>query len=310
MTVKFSVVIPVHNREKLVPATIDSVLAQTFTDYETIVVDDGSTDRTLEVLQSYGTRIKSVCQANQGPEVARSRGAALASGEYLVFLDSDDLLLPWALDTYNCVARQPVAPALILAAMFYCAEGEVLPKTPAGGGTITVRTYPDFLSKDVTVGVSCSMIIVARAAFQRAGGLRQSTPTTFHMDTYDMLLRFGTCGPCVIVKEPATVAYRTHGSNTRLDVERMVAGALAVARAERQGQYPGGGRRRLARYACIGGMAGCWSWYALKACRFGTAFKLLAASSPMVMAAVLKRLWVRCRAATPALRLNCAGTAK
>ena len=59
---RFSVVVPVHNREKLVGATIDSVLAQTFRDFELIVVDDGSTDGTPELLRSYGTKIRTMRQ--------------------------------------------------------------------------------------------------------------------------------------------------------------------------------------------------------------------------------------------------------
>ena len=66
----FSVVIASYNREKYIRQTIDSVLSQTFKDYEIIVVDDGSTDRTKNILQSYGTRIKIIYQVNQG---SRSR---------------------------------------------------------------------------------------------------------------------------------------------------------------------------------------------------------------------------------------------
>ena len=105
MKIRFSVLIPAYNIEKYIRQTIDSVLAQSFTDYEVIVIDDGSTDQTPQLLESYGTRIKVIRQSNQGPEAARNKAAALAQGEYLAMLDHDDLLLPCALATYDQIIR-------------------------------------------------------------------------------------------------------------------------------------------------------------------------------------------------------------
>jgi len=79
-----------------------------------------------------------------------------------------------------------------------------------------VIKYSDFLAKDVTISVSCSNIVIKKDIFEREGGLlRSSTPETFHMDTFDMLLRFGVLGPCVIVKKPVTVGYRSHVGNVK-----------------------------------------------------------------------------------------------
>ena len=96
---KVSVVIPTYNRQRLVQDTIDSVLRQTFGDLELIVIDDGSTDDTRRVLQDrYGTRIRYVYQENQGESAARNHGIALAGGEYVAFVDSDDLWHPQKLE--------------------------------------------------------------------------------------------------------------------------------------------------------------------------------------------------------------------
>lgn len=89
-----SVIIPTYNREKYVTKAIDSVLAQTYTDYEIIVVDDGSTDNTKEVMELYMDRIRYIYQENARVSVARNTGIKIAKGEWLAFLDSDDEWLP------------------------------------------------------------------------------------------------------------------------------------------------------------------------------------------------------------------------
>jgi glycosyltransferase involved in cell wall biosynthesis len=92
MNPKVSVVIPTYNRATTVPRAIESVLAQTVTDLEVIVVDDGSSDDTGKVLgQRFGDRIRYYPQVNQGASVARNRGVEQARGEWIAFLDSDDL---------------------------------------------------------------------------------------------------------------------------------------------------------------------------------------------------------------------------
>jgi glycosyltransferase involved in cell wall biosynthesis len=92
MDPKVSVVIPTYNRAGIVPRAIESVLAQTVTDLEVIVVDDGSSDDTGKTLEEmFGDRIRYFAQVNQGASVARNRGIEEARGEWIAFLDSDDL---------------------------------------------------------------------------------------------------------------------------------------------------------------------------------------------------------------------------
>ncbi len=91
---KISVVIPVYNRGNFVRESIDSVLTQTFQDFEVIAIDDGSTDHSLSVLQSYGSKIKVLTQVNQGQGIARNFGIEHARGDFIAFLDSDDLWEP------------------------------------------------------------------------------------------------------------------------------------------------------------------------------------------------------------------------
>ncbi len=93
-----SVVIPTYNRADLLNAAIQSVLAQTFTDYEIIVVDDGSTDHTAQVAAAYGDQVSYIQQKNAGPAAARNKGVEAAQGVFIAFLDSDDLFNPEKLE--------------------------------------------------------------------------------------------------------------------------------------------------------------------------------------------------------------------
>ena len=93
-----SVIIPTYNHAKYVCRAIDSVLEQTYTHYEIIVVDDGSTDNTQEVLEPYMKQIKYIYQENKGLSASRNTGIRVAKGDYLQFLDADDTILPQGLD--------------------------------------------------------------------------------------------------------------------------------------------------------------------------------------------------------------------
>lgn len=87
---KFSIIIPVYNVEKYIKRCLDSVFNQTYKDYEIIVVNDGTKDNSMEIVQKYPVKI--VNQKNQGLSVARNTGVKHATGKYLVFLDSDDYI--------------------------------------------------------------------------------------------------------------------------------------------------------------------------------------------------------------------------
>lgn len=94
MTNLVSVIIPCYNAEQWLNEAIDSVLGQTYPQIEIIVIDDGSSDRSLEVVKSYGERVIWRSQKNQGANTARNAGFSLASGNYIQYLDADDYLLP------------------------------------------------------------------------------------------------------------------------------------------------------------------------------------------------------------------------
>lgn len=100
--IRVSVVIPVFNAKKFISETIESVVAQTYPHWELVVVDDGSTDGTSEILKKYkkmlSTKMRIITQKNCGVSIARNRGIAISKGEYIAFLDHDDLWLPEKLE--------------------------------------------------------------------------------------------------------------------------------------------------------------------------------------------------------------------
>ena len=102
-----SVIIPLYNKESAVERSVKSVLSQTYQNLELIVVDDGSTDNSLDVVKRIqDDRIIIIEQENGGPSKARNTGVRHAKGEWIVFLDADDELLPRALDYFSKLVKE------------------------------------------------------------------------------------------------------------------------------------------------------------------------------------------------------------
>lgn len=284
---RFSIVIPSYNCRRYVGLAIDSVLSQSYGDYEILVVDDGSTDGATEILESYDSRITLIRQPNLGAEVARTRGVTAASGEYIVLLDHDDLLFPKALATYDRLVDVLNAPAVILGAVERIQGSDSLPASD-DDGSIEYLEFPDYLSRDVPVSLTCSQLVLKRSVALATGAFR-SEATAWPFDIPDMMLKLGTRGPFIILRHPPTVAYRQHSTNTVRQVDYLIESSSCLARFERQGEYPGGAARRFDRYACIGTMALFWAVQGLKRRRYQTAIGLLRDSAPMILAGVIKR---------------------
>lgn len=107
--IKFTIVTPVYNREKVIGRSITSVLKQSFKEFEVIVIDDGSSDNTLKIVESYESDMRLrilVNDCNRGVNYSRNRGISAATGEYIIFLDSDDNFFEEALvEVYNCISK-------------------------------------------------------------------------------------------------------------------------------------------------------------------------------------------------------------
>jgi len=161
-----SVVIPAYNAERYLGETLDSVLAQTYRDFEVVVVDDGSTDSTRDIVASYGEPVRCIEQANAGPSAARNHGVREARGEAVAFVDSDDLWMPEKL-----AHQMPLFDAEGRVGLVY-SEAE---RMASDGSPIptTRRTKPQgdvFLDLLVKNHCPTSAVVVRRECFLAAGG--------------------------------------------------------------------------------------------------------------------------------------------
>lgn len=223
-----SVVIPAFNAAWCVRKAVDSVLAQTYRDFELIVVDDGSTDDTPQVLAQYGDAIHVVRQSNRGMGGARNAGIRAATGEFLAFLDSDDWWLPQKLERQVALMRQsPKVGFSSCAARVQDPEGrEVnLWKCPGWKGAFIVHLF----SSGADVPGSSSAVIARRQLVLDAGGFDESLRGA---EDPDLWMRLAAVTDYACLDDPMTVVLRRPGSVSR-NREAMRGAAIKVLRKNR-----------------------------------------------------------------------------
>jgi hypothetical protein len=247
LTPLFSIIIPAYNRAGLIEIALRSVLAQRRDDLEIIVVDDGSTDATLEVLGAYGDRIRVLRQANKGPGAARNAGLAAATGEYAAFLDSDDVWLPWTSATYKRVIDQHNHPAFIAGKPFiFENETDQLPDKPADP---TVEVFPDYYaSGDQWRWYSASSFVMRRDLLLAAGGFIDDW---VNAEDADAAMRMGVGPGFVQITSPYTFGYRKHGESAMANMTRTLQGIGRLVDQEEAGYFPGGPQRAMERRRII-----------------------------------------------------------
>ena len=244
---QFSVIIPTYNRAALLRATLDSVLAQTFKDYEVLVVDDGSTDDTASIAADYGRNVCFLCQRNRGPGAARNLGARNATGQYLAFLDSDDLWFPWTLETYRQVIMKHREPAFLAGKPLQFHEDREW--RAAIMGAAETRAFPDYLaSSNDWPWWGASSFVVHRDAFLGAGGF---TDEPVNGEDADLALRLGTLPGFVQITNPSTFAYREHEVSIMKNLPKTLKGIWLGVNAELAGKYPGGESRARERWQIL-----------------------------------------------------------
>lgn len=209
---KVTVVIPVYNGERYIRATLESVFAQTYQNYEIICVDDGSKDGSVTILGSYAERIQVIRQANMGQAGARNAGVKRGTGTYVALLDQDDLWYPWKLE--HQVALLEAHPEAVMAHcdMDWIDEaGNVIQRNRVSAARMSA---PKGLTMTQVFGwdpcIYPSTTLIRKAAFERVGGFDPEIP--WYGEDIDLMLRLREEGQFLFLEEAGT-QYRKHSSN-------------------------------------------------------------------------------------------------
>ncbi len=215
-----SVVIPTYNYGRFIAGAIESAMGQTLTPSEIIVVDDGSTDDTAEVVKAFGDKVTYLQQDNAGVCAARNRGVAESCGELIAFLDADDLWEPAKLDKQLAKFREDPMIGLVHCGVreFDSATGETL-KTNLDGEEGWVADDL-LLWEKPAVNVQGTVIMVKREAFDAVGGfdIRQKVG-----EDWDFCYRVARLFKVGFVAEPL-VNYRRHSASAVHNVTEMERG--------------------------------------------------------------------------------------
>jgi glycosyltransferase involved in cell wall biosynthesis len=203
--VKVSVVIPVHNCERYVREAIDSVLNQTYKDVEVIVINDGSTDKTEEMLREYGDKIGWKSQENKGQASAVNEGFRMAKGEYIAYLDADDVCLPERFDNQVRYLDDHGDVGLVYSDCYQIDEyGKIV-------RTIRSRPHDKFVLLQGNY-VARSAVMHRRECLNAVGLFDESITGD---DDWDMWIRISEEFGMGYIGKPL-MGYRVHGANISL----------------------------------------------------------------------------------------------
>ena len=202
-----SAIVATYNRADVVSQAIESILGQTYENMEVIIVDDGSTDGTDDMLRKFGSRIRILRQQNAGPSAARNRGLAAAKGEIISFLDSDDIWLPAKTErqvallqrtgnSVGCCVCNAVLKSRNQPALTSFENSLLNPSEEEGLWLNAPRVLMHrFMLFNQTVAVRREMLA-------KIGGFDESLR---YMEDYDLALQLSLLGPFAFIKEPLVI---------------------------------------------------------------------------------------------------------
>lgn len=227
---KVSVIIPVYNGEKYIRNAIDSVINQTYRNFEIVVANDGSTDNTVEILKEYGDKIRWKSQENKGPASAKKFGTSMAKGEYLAYLDSDDMFLPDKLKQQVDYLDKHPEVGLVYSGYYQVDEKGEIVKLISCNKKKALLIQQNYVP---TSGVMCR-----RECIDNVGVFDEDLGSNYD---WDMWLRISEKYPIHCISKPL-FKYRVHGENisltrsNRLDYERKVKILLLEKAYQRRGE--------------------------------------------------------------------------
>lgn len=209
---QISVIIPVYNGDRYIVQALESILNQTYSATEIIIIDDGSTDNTHQVLQSYEKQVRYIYQENQGVSVARNHGIELSQCEFIAFLDADDVFLPDKLAIQLAIfAENPELSIVQSGWRRINQNGETL---------IDVEPWKQIPKLDLESWLrwkpfgTMGTLMFRRESLQQVGGFEAGLT---HAEDVDLVLRLCLNGCQSDWLRQPTVCYRQHDRNTMRD---------------------------------------------------------------------------------------------
>lgn len=248
---RVSVIIPTYNRADLLAEAIDSVLGQSFQDFELLAVDDGSTDNTAELVASYGPPVRYIYQENRGQGAARNAGLQTARGEYVAFLDSDDLWEPKKLALQVATLDEKRECSLVYSDAYFF-DGKTRQRQYLFSRLC--RPYEGHVAREL---LHCNFIasptpLLRRSVFELVGGFDERRPQLG--EDWDLWLRVAAQAPIALVPE-VLAGYRQHEVTTINSYSPLIIhdkSMSVIARAaERSPTLYGQWRNEAAAQLCI-----------------------------------------------------------
>ena len=224
MNVKVTVIIPTHNCQTYLGEAIESVFRQTLNAWELIIVDDGSTDATPEIVRKYllDRRVKYVFQEHKGLPAARNRGLFHSKGETIQFLDADDLVHPEKLERQTrLLEAHPEIDGVISGHLFF--KGDV----SKGWGVRCCAKGKTDIRKELLKGnfIVVNAPLVRKRAIVNVGGFDESLTST---EDWDLWLRISSAGSVLITHEEELAYVRVHGNRMTSDTTNIHLGRYEV----------------------------------------------------------------------------------
>jgi glycosyltransferase involved in cell wall biosynthesis len=215
MTPKVSICIPTYNRKDYLKETIESVFAQTYKDYEVVIVDDGSTDGTAEMLNNIDLPIRCYWQENSGDAAARNKLIKLAQGEFITFIDSDDLLMHDAVERMMNVMEAEGGEVIVYGPYLRIDQnGNVF-------GKFKTKLYSGHITKYLFQNIfvySCGSMF-QKKVLETANGFDTSLPVC---SDYDLWLRLSLKHRFIALPEPTFKRRRHTGNLSALSIENRI----------------------------------------------------------------------------------------
>ena len=181
MSKQVSVIVPVYNAEQYIERCLDSIFRQTFQDFEIIATNDGSTDRSLDILKRYSDKLVILSQKNRGVSSARNRGIQAASGKYIAFIDSDDC---WHLDKLKVQHRLMEQNSEVVAC--YTGNTRALDQLASDISTEEPAAFSNKTLTDVfrSPYLGTSSFMIKRSVINQLRGFDESLKTAEDIDPY------------------------------------------------------------------------------------------------------------------------------